>query len=76
MIMEIKLLAPKVSLWCNHKSLMTFFYEHLLNHTHWVLIRLIEDAPKDVIHNRLTWIFDNGVRDSFNCYMKSKGDEI
>ena len=53
---------------------MTWFYEHLLNHCHWVLIRLIDDAPKDAIHKRLTWVFDNGVRDSLNCYMESKGE--
>jgi len=35
---------------------------------------LLEDAPQDVIHRRLTWVFDNGVRDSLNCYMKSKGE--
>ena len=53
---------------------MTWFYEHLLNHCHWVLIRLIEDSPKDAIHRRLTWVFDNGTRDALNCYMESKGE--
>lgn len=59
---------------------MTWFYEHLLNHTHWVWIRLLEDAPKDAIHKRLTWVFHNGVMDSMNCHLKAQnaqnGDEI
>jgi len=39
-----------------------------------VFIRLLDDAPKDAIHRRLTWVFDNGVRDSLVCYMQSKGE--
>ena len=52
---------------------MNWFSEHLLNSTHWVWIRLLEDAPKDAIHRRLTWVFDMGVRDTINWHL---GDEI
>ena len=53
---------------------MSFFYEHLLNHTHWIWIRLLEDAPQDPIHKHLTRIFDIGVCDSTRCYMQSIGE--
>jgi len=51
-----------------------WFYEHLLNHCHWVWVRLLDDAPQDAIHKRLTRIFDIGMGDSMRCYMKAKGE--
>ena len=47
-------------------DLMNWFSEQLLNSTHWVFIRLLEDAPKDAIHKHLTRIFDIGVMDTVN----------
>jgi len=52
---------------------MNWFSEHLLNSTHWIYIRLLEDAPRDRIHRHLTLIFDIGVRDTINLRL---GDEI
>ena len=54
-------------------DLMNWFSEQLLNSTHWVFIRLLEDAPKDAIHKHLTHIFDIGVMDTVNWHL---GDEI
>ena len=51
-----------------------WFYEHLLNHCHWVWVRLLDDAPQDAIHKCLTRIFDIGMGDSMRCYMKAKGE--
>ena len=45
---------------------MTWFSEHLLNHVHWIWVRLSEDAPRDPLHRHLTLIFDIGVRDTVN----------
>ena len=45
---------------------MTWFSEHLLNHVHWIWVRLSEDAPSDPLHRHLTLIFDIGVRDTIN----------
>ena len=52
---------------------MKWFSEHSLNSTHWIYIRLVEDAPRDRIHRHLTLIFDIGVRDTINLKL---GDEI
>ena len=52
---------------------MDWFSEHLLNLTHWIYIRLLEDAPRDRIHQHLTRIFDIGVMDTVNWRL---GDEI
>ena len=52
---------------------MNWFSEHLLNSTHWIYIRLVDDAPRDRIHKHLTRIFDIGVMDTVNWHL---GDEI
>ena len=52
---------------------MNWFSEQLLNSTHWVYIRLADDAPRDRIHQHLTRIFDIGVMDTVNWH---QGDEI
>ena len=48
---------------------MKWFSEQLLNSTHWVYIRLLEDAPRDRIHQHLTRIFDIGVMDTVNWHL-------
>ncbi len=52
---------------------MNWFSEHLLNSTHWIWVRLSEDAPQDPIHRHLTRIFDIGVMDTVNWRL---GEEI
>ena len=50
---------------------MKWFSEQLLNSTHWVYIRLLEDAPRDRIHQHLIHIFDIGVMDTVNQYLQT-----
>ena len=51
-------------------AMRVWFLEHLLNHCHWIYIRLQEDAPQDAFHKRLAWITDVGVRDCINCLLE------
>ncbi len=39
-----------------------------LNHVHWIWVRLEDDAPNDVIHQRLTGLFQSLV---FNSVINS-----
>ena len=52
--------------WVHKDFLMNWFSEHLLNSTHWIYVRLVDDAPQDRIHKHLTRIFDIGVMDTVN----------